>query len=99
RDRNVTGVQTCALPILPVVWLAAAYPNDAGIGWRDADVTNRRRSLLVEDGFEGRAGICSFPHAAGCRPNVKDRRVAVDNGEVVEIGRASCRKERKDQWT
>ena len=69
---------------LPIVWLAGANPNDVGIRRRYADVADRSRSLLVEDRIEGRAGVSSLPHAAGCGSDIESGCVAFDDSEVVD---------------
>src|SRR5207249_7349279 len=94
RDRNVTGVQTCALPISPARSGPAA-PRCTSAGGRESPprpACRRARS----GGTYGRARARSICPATSCR-----RR---------EIGRASCRErvevgggggavERKEKYT
>src|SRR5207249_9696564 len=92
RDRNVTGVQTCALPILIVAESFARTLTAFDIA-ADGSLSNRR----VWAGVPG-DGICL--DAAGA---IWCSEVAPAGGGVVvrvaegEIGRASCR-ERGGGW-
>src|SRR6185369_16705737 len=69
---------------LSIIRLAGTDPDDIRVRGRYADVADRRRSLLVEDRLEGRAGVCGFPYAAGRGSYIEGRGVAVDNREVVD---------------
>src|SRR5207249_9628349 len=91
RDRNVTGVQTCALPIYPL--RERRTPAGAGLGERLAP---RRLGLQVrferlERSSERRVlvtGICQRLLGG------IDRRLGflhVGRLLLIEIGRASCR--------
>src|SRR5690606_41209854 len=75
RDFHVTGVQTCALPILRCGidrWSASATGNSCGIRWPCAVALPDRRPDAAGPARPG------APGAAGCP-------------RVGEIGRASCR--------
>src|SRR5437667_4092215 len=77
RDRDVTGVQTCALPI----WIGA--PHVSGV--RSAAVaTNRSRRRRVQRRLERRP--ISRDELLAPQPEPRVLRQA-----EVEIGRASCR--------
>src|SRR5699024_11235026 len=83
RDRNVTGVQTCAPPM------------SAAVRWR----TGRRRCAAgachLPPGHRlGRAGWSCRSHSRLLRPVV-----LLCRGELVDrqIGRASCRDREKDE--
>src|SRR6266404_722198 len=85
---GLTAVQRAINAVAPgrtlaIVWLAGSDPDDVGIGRRYADVADRGRSLFIKDRLEGRAGVSSFPHAAGCRSNVESGSVAFNDREVV----------------
>src|SRR5207249_9197420 len=84
RDRNVTGVQTCALPILGELGL----PCDEGIV--EAAVERLRRAHLLEDG-----GGAS-PSEGRISRRALGRKLGLVGGmmvmlPLVKIGRASCR--------
>src|SRR5207249_8045267 len=88
RDRNVTGVQTCALPIsiaarfvaCAALGCAAATVDGASVTLhQDAVTTAVTRRLFTDNGrrmLGGVASSCNYAYAE--RP-------------VVKIGRASCR--------
>src|SRR5699024_7596781 len=63
RDRNVTGVQTCALPIYPrgLTWVVVGYTITGGgllmLGGRLGDVFGRRRLLLIGTAIFGAASM------------------------------------------
>src|SRR5207249_7263806 len=85
RDRNVTGVQTCALPIF-TLRLEFRASRDAGIVAdlelvREGLVTQVQAAVRVPGGpefqAEGEIAVIRF-----------DR---VDFGDLRQIGRASCR--------
>src|SRR5699024_11412759 len=91
RDRNVTGVQTCALPIL------ICAGNSASLGEEGhhqcGSSTSRRSSIPAEQAqaaalgcrWEGgsRAGLVQGAKAQG--------KIEARAGKSGEIGRASCR--------
>src|SRR5207248_8185050 len=80
RDRTVTGVQTCALPIFPDV---VVHPDDRSR--RPVDVVEERgRDGLVVRRTDVHRGVV-LRHLAG---------LVVDDG--LEIGRASCRERVED---
>src|SRR5699024_12101775 len=90
RDRNVTGVQTCALPISTCLfekvvgreWFAqATEPNGYIVGQR----TNPTNNLL--EIFQVRRGL---PVGFAALGPVSDRDTV-----RAEIGRASCRERRE----
>src|SRR5699024_6482990 len=55
RDRNVTGVQTCALPILPIFFLVGGYSN--GLSWRSA----RRKGVGYAEWLRARLRRLGIP--------------------------------------
>src|SRR5207249_8546315 len=75
RDRNVTGVQTCALPILEKAFLFGGRPAAGGV----------IAGMLIRAGWTGVDDIFSGPD------NFFDALAPRENGVVKEIGRASCR--------
>src|SRR5207249_8950558 len=89
RDRNVTGVQTCALPISRFRG-AAGRPREIGVGTRFRPLRPLPRPGGPEQGVRNAASIL-FPLRGGWpRGDVGARRPG-------EIGRASCR-ERVEGW-
>src|SRR5207249_8702728 len=92
RDRNVTGVQTCALPISP-----ATIDNRRQRGSYDRAVVDCR-SLLESFGVTPLAFV---PISARNGDNLvtrSERMSWYEDGSLIdEIGRASCR-ERVEIW-
>src|SRR5207249_8852804 len=92
RDRNVTGVQTCALPICQVPRIVDALNTgnltaidevfDAGY----VDRTPNPGTTPDREGFK--QGLTKF------RAAFPDFRYTIED-EIVEIGRASCRERGK----
>src|SRR5699024_11237325 len=91
-DRNVTGVQTCALPIYMRIGIPAEIMNrESRVAATPASV-----SSLVQDGYE-----VFFQAGAGAGANFSDEEYQQAGANVVdsaqeawesaEIGRASCR--------
>src|SRR5699024_12052235 len=94
RDRNVTGVQTCALPILRAVRLGGAEPVAL---WHGEDDLQGVEAVVLPGGFSYgdylRAGAIS-----GFAPVMEKVVDAAKGGmPVLEIGRASCR-ESAEVW-
>src|SRR5207248_6142575 len=85
RDRTVTGVQTCALPIFQVVLGRAA----------GEDVVRLLGERIGDEGepVAGRARMAVPVIAGDCRAIGG---VAVELEKALEIGRASCRER---AWT
>src|SRR5207247_8447569 len=88
RDPLVTGVQTCALPILRVLGLAG----------READLAHGGRLLVAEvpgerhPGHPGRPGHLAVAARRGRRPDLRQHGPRdAEEAEQLEIGRASCR--------
>ena len=54
-----------------IVVLTRSYPDDLGIAWRNCDVADRRRALVIEDRLPGGAAVDGFPDTARCRRNVE----------------------------
>src|SRR5207249_6478372 len=78
RDRNVTGVQTCALPIS-----GSQLDPEGRVGARHVVAAHAVRAVRGDPVPRGLDEVSADPPAAG-----------VELGEddvVVEIGRASCR--------
>src|SRR5256714_11965834 len=75
RDKLVTGVQTCALPIFTCILLVATgrMPNVAALNLEAASIKYDKRGIQVSKGL-----VTS-----------NSRVFAI--GDVIEIGRASCR--------
>src|SRR5699024_11759466 len=88
RDRNVTGVQTCALPICPVPAPGGASPPHRRRGWRGWGTQLTPQQLIDSDDpalrVADQAEVSPRPAA--------DRRCGGG-----QIGRASCR-ERGGTW-
>src|SRR5207249_8432684 len=89
RDRNVTGVQTCALPILTRIEKA---PYDKEIIVVDDASTDGTRQILEQMNAErlfpsARFIYHSVNQGKGAALRTGIREVAGD----IEIGRASCR--------
>src|SRR5207248_5937067 len=77
RDRTVTGVQTCALPISPVHFHTVRQPVRLLGGHVEEDAPLAERSVLMD-----RIRHPELPLGVGVR-DVEEL--------LVEIGRASCR--------
>src|SRR5438034_6365355 len=77
RDHCVTGVQTCALPILPVFYLSleVAYQARGDTGGQDLTLCH--------------SGVDSFSSHAKTMPRHAPVGKVIDLG--LKIGRASCR--------
>src|SRR5699024_11396583 len=94
RDRNVTGVQTCALPIL-ISDIAFAFLRPCGMrrlppsaaGWRACRMFLRSALIIIKMSY---ADFQSF--LAVGRENVKIVKIS------VKIGRASCRERVEESW-
>src|SRR5699024_11897699 len=91
RGRNVTGVQTCALPISPAI----NVPGGLQDGPRNSqlDEVSRRHVLLKLSGEVFGGG------SIGVDPDTVRsvaEQIAAAAGRVEKIGRASCR-ERKQE--
>src|SRR5699024_11814626 len=78
RDRNVTGVQTCALPISDQV---KELQQDVE---STRPVIDKINALLSSSGFTSFHLVESDEFANGYK-------LARESGEVKQIGRASCR--------
>src|SRR2546430_3518177 len=86
RDLTVTGVQTCALPILSVGALA-----DRRLHRLEAE---RRRDRAAKNALPGEA------HALFAAPaDPRDRRGGSAEAARLEIGRASVGKEGRSRWS
>src|SRR5699024_11383981 len=82
RDRNVTGVQTCALPILGQrEYLAAIRKNAVTFGVGPAGTGKTYLAVAM--------AVKAFKSKDVSR--IVLTRPAVEAGEKLEIGRASCR--------
>src|SRR5207248_5470326 len=81
RDRTVTGVQTCALPILERRSRAAPAASRAGAEC----AAPSRATLLVQRGYGAPATAKAF-----LRPELAGLTDALDWADM-QIGRASCR--------
>src|SRR5207249_7414666 len=80
RDRNVTGVQTCALPICPQALVDQLHPGPNG------------RTLLVELCRQQRQVLVAL-FAQELEETLLELRQTVRLEALQQIGRASCRKE------
>src|SRR5699024_11442734 len=88
RDRNVTGVQTCALPIFEVSFSGVfeCYVFAASRCWkRNRSVQNRDLQWIFALKMELRARL----RQAHCRHH--PRAFSFFQEKVEQIGRASCR--------
>src|SRR5437868_9521397 len=88
RDRNVTGVQTCALPISSTRWRSTRQP------WLSALLTHRKRGTLSLFCAVERRKRFSQDMALGFRDPVGPGRwdlLTRAHRRILEIGRASCR--------
>src|SRR5207249_6198702 len=94
RDRNVTGVQTCALPIWPLgearVKLLAYLLGDGTLTGARPRFTNGSEKLRADF----REAVGRFGGLAVREETPGDRTPTL---AVSEIGRASCR-ERVESW-
>src|SRR5207249_7590999 len=91
--RNVTGVQTCALPISVGLEEVGGDAKLAAVG---ADVGERRLDGLLHH-FAELAGLLEHVPVVGTTPrhpggfDLDQIAAYLGDGEAVEIGRASCR--------
>src|SRR5207249_9563965 len=96
RDRNVTGVQTCALPIsirfhaYLEIQLAGECPNMHGIGSQLVLTAGGQKQYLYQSPYRGYMSTMDDRAHFGL---VRAGRV----DSLQEIGRASCR-ERVEVW-
>src|SRR5207248_8485783 len=90
RDRTVTGVQTCALPILAMNEVVVKRIFDVGGAIWDVEETSEIRFVLREE---------QIGMARAKKPALAVLAVLEFNAGSArkEIGRASCR-EREEQW-
>src|SRR5699024_11886360 len=89
RDRNVTGVQTCALPIYKKYYRHSGYPG--GLKERSAnEMRNNYSKRMIEQAVKG-----MLPK--GPLGRKMQKKLHVYAGEHhrnnAQIGRASCREE------
>src|SRR5699024_12109471 len=90
RDRNVTGVQTCALPIFETVQihLSDMYKESAAA-----------KAFVLDAARAGASGDTDAL-AKILAARIVASEAAIESGKIamrVEIGRASCR-ERVERW-
>jgi hypothetical protein len=69
---------------LPVVRLARAYVDDAGVRLGNRDVADRMSRVGVEDRLERDAVVLGLPDAAGGEADVEHLRIILDDGNVVD---------------
>src|SRR5207249_6871125 len=85
RDRNVTGVQTCALPIFdPILGIDAAV-NRATLDGKNPDGWFPEQRITVAEAV--RAYTLENAYAAF----MEAKTGSITPGKYAEIGRASCR--------
>src|SRR5699024_12050834 len=90
RDRNVTGVQTCALPISPEM-------SRCPLSWQQANVVVEGRCCYLGHS-QDRQHIRHSPAALWQAAPPPDAIVQRKSADIKrEIGRASCRESRKDE--
>src|SRR5207249_8000668 len=91
RDRNVTGVQTCALPISPFeTWLTQSIGQDASISWEVNDCGeggDGQEEVPVCAAAEVKLGACGRIYIGIA---VGDSAGGI-SGKPAQIGRAACR--------
>src|SRR2546427_3518081 len=85
RDLTVTGVQTCALPILPTTAIPPCGPATpkSAVGWMKTRSSAARRGRTPERKAD--TPKSTAPRLSRVGTNRKCQ------GRTVEIGRASCR--------
>src|SRR5690606_40136144 len=86
RDFHVTGVQTCALPISPLLQLPQSLP-DRGGGEADRlrQIVLRDASVLLEQVQDLDVDLVDLSHEMPAGLRIESRNVK------PQIGRASCR--------
>src|SRR5690606_40283915 len=91
RDFHVTGVQTCALPILIYTnpGASAPFPSARDPQYRPAAMSDQHKAKVVVVGA-GPAGSATALHLA---------QLGVHDVTIVEIGRASCRERERASAT
>src|SRR5699024_11809763 len=94
RDRNVTGVQTCALPIFlrSEEWSSMSVKRRNNIaGTRHSQRTRKQRYRKIW------AALTAFALALPVVASIAAPTVAsaAPNPDIIEIGRASCREREK----
>src|SRR5207248_8494133 len=93
RDRTVTGVQTCALPISAKLVFKRRFANDVARSPADAlkeiIVPKSARSVQgLSENYQSRPENCSAVSRIRQAPHRADN-------TILEIGRASCRERMK----
>src|SRR5207249_9127401 len=97
-DRNVTGVQTCALPIYESLRrLADAHRAPCTAGPREPAARARPRAPHLELSSARLVPTPTVPAAAAARVRTMAHGHRLRGRNGGEIGRASCR-ERVEQW-
>src|SRR5699024_12003626 len=87
RDRNVTGVQTCALPICTVrSSRASRSPESSKRQEEDTEMASKKGVSSTRNGRDSNAQRLGVKRFGGQDVNA---------GEILEIGRASCREWRE----
>src|SRR5205823_12096754 len=91
RDKLVTGVQTCALPISPLHLAMEMFKHAAGIDL--VHVPYRGDAPLLTALIAGDIQVAFVPQSTGLQHinNGVARALAVTGTKRSEIGRASCR--------
>src|SRR5699024_12110275 len=90
RDRNVTGVQTCALPIYSLLPIIDAFTDAAGVKVETRDISLAGRILAqFADVLEDNQQVADDLAELG--------QLALEPGaNIIKIGRASCRERVKN---
>src|SRR5699024_11464043 len=96
RDRNVTGVQTCALPIFSQVLgvSRSGYYRWRGRGPSDRALENKRLKDRIKEIWEDSYKTYGSPRI---HEQLKKEGETASRPRVAQIGRASCR-ERGEEW-
>src|SRR5207249_9105508 len=95
RDRNVTGVQTCALPIFSVSGLFVTVALTYTGGLQGTGDTRSPLYISIVSQIVVPLGLCAVLQATkGLRP--ADIWTAILFGHMTQIGRASCRERGED---
>src|SRR5699024_11860617 len=91
RDRNVTGVQTCALPILIAMLLSILFLDRlrgaAAMRWKAADERRaRRREGEIDEDAEYEDSLLDEAEAEDGAELAEDGAELTEDGEVLEEG-------------
>src|SRR5207249_9213652 len=90
RDRNVTGVQTCALPI-SLILIVLALLLAGGTAWLASSYLNSQRQTIVREAEPLKVATPSKSVLVAKADLKRGQILRPEDTTWQEIGRASCR--------